>query len=471
MTDEIKQCRKALLISIMGMIQPKSRKDIPELLNEIDVPKAPDDEKFTKREYVDSRINRIKDTQLSSIASIFLKNYKDALLKWERFNLEELFWTTYPDPSSVRISKKARYDIARALLNDSLYINKERFLDLARRYWEKEDCSWGEIFNLNFSSSLDNAEKISEIEKCLLSFTEEIDKWTVEKFLEQMGAFDCSDFRFTSFFESLVSYHVCPKEDSQHELAFKINDAISKFGLEFKKIREEEGFPCFEFLTAGRINIKPKNLIFASLEKPDIRLLDAVNNHLEIMNEADKVLIYDRDFPAHGLSWKDLQDWWSDFNNLKDKNESKNSLYRRLFSSLPENSLPQKLFFKTFFKTFRKDIQRLPALLPEVWLHWDHVIIPKRREAALPRFRMDFLMLFPKNIRVVIEVDGKHHYTDENGNACSKTYAKMVSADRDLILAGYEVYRFSTSELNKNTYEKIVTDFFTRLFELHNCKV
>jgi hypothetical protein len=47
---------------------------------------------------------------------------------------------------------------------------------------------------------------------------------------------------------------------------------------------------------------------------------------------------------------------------------------------------------------------------------------------------------------VVLEVDGKQHYA--NGDTASPAlYSQMVSEDRRLRLAGYEVYRFGETEL------------------------
>jgi hypothetical protein len=65
---------------------------------------------------------------------------------------------------------------------------------------------------------------------------------------------------------------------------------------------------------------------------------------------------------------------------------------------------------------------------------------------------MDFLILFSSRHRVVLEVDGKHHYA--NGDTASPAlYSEMVSEDRRLRLAGYEVYRFGGTKL-------IVGNFF-----------
>jgi very-short-patch-repair endonuclease len=80
----------------------------------------------------------------------------------------------------------------------------------------------------------------------------------------------------------------------------------------------------------------------------------------------------------------------------------------------------------------------LPPLLPEVWLHWDAKTVRERGPDALLRFRMDFLLLLPHWVRAVLEVDGKHHYARDDGLADTTRYAKMVAADRELKLAGYQ---------------------------------
>lgn len=82
---------------------------------------------------------------------------------------------------------------------------------------------------------------------------------------------------------------------------------------------------------------------------------------------------------------------------------------------------------------------------------------------------MDFLMLLPGRQRIVIEVDGKHHFS-EGDLPSLKIYADMVSADRELRLAGYEVYRFGANELVGNGAEPKITDFLDKLFRLHRIR-
>jgi very-short-patch-repair endonuclease len=80
-------------------------------------------------------------------------------------------------------------------------------------------------------------------------------------------------------------------------------------------------------------------------------------------------------------------------------------------------------------------------------------------------------MLLPNSARVVIEVDGKHHYSDTDGRADARKYADMMAADRSLRLAGYEVYRFGVSELSGDDTDQKVADFFRQLFRIYHVPV
>src|SRR3546814_6890439 len=76
----------------------------------------------------------------------------------------------------------------------------------------------------------------------------------------------------------------------------------------------------------------------------------------------------------------------------------------------------------------------IPALIPQVYLHYDPSTQLTRRAAGesgspLARQRMDFLILFSSRHRVVLEVDGKQHYA--NGDTASPAlYSEMVAEDR-----------------------------------------
>lgn len=78
------------------------------------------------------------------------------------------------------------------------------------------------------------------------------------------------------------------------------------------------------------------------------------------------------------------------------------------------------------------------------------------------RERMDFLLLLPHGVRIVLEVDGKQHYA-EGDIASPKLYSEMVSEDRRLRLHGYEVYRFGGYELSRSSATDMLREFFDEL--------
>lgn len=211
---------------------------------------------------------------------------------------------------------------------------------------------------------------------------------------------------------------------------------------------------------------QPEDLIFASPRKPDIRFASAVDNDIEIVTNADQVLVYDRPIGPGGLRWRDLQEWWQETRAVADEDDAKRSLYRALAGSLPASSPPQRNLFDLYHEIHGSAVPDLPALLPEVWLHWDPKTVQQRGRAALLRFRMDFLLLLPRGERIVLEVDGAHHYATADGARPDPArYADEMRGDRELKLAGYEVFRFGATELqDRDQARALLREFFADLF-------
>jgi hypothetical protein len=449
--------RATLHAAVMATIQPQTRRDIPKILDALDIPSAFDDPLSSKTRYIESRLNLIADQRLPVVLEKFLAQHGQRLSSADRFDVEEQLWSITP---TIVINKRVRYKLAEALEDQTLYLKPTPFLSLIQRLWERTTTV--ELLLGNASNSLLNA-----VEQHVVRNR---DDWPVEHFFEQLGAFDASDRRFALFIEGLASSDVRPDEESQRAFVAAVNSALWESGIELREIAIEDGFPIFRFASLGGAAGRFKNLIFASPRKPDLRFRDAVNNDVEIVSGADEVLVYDRPLPTHGLRWHDLQTWWAEKQKL-DEDSAKRTLYKRLLSSLPENSPPQALVFKTFFSSFGPRIPELPALLPEVWLFWDPKTVRERGPEALLRHRMDFLMLFSHDIRVVIEVDGAHHYTDKAGKGDPHRYAAMVCADRDLRLAGYEVYRFGAAELDERGGPARAREFFEQLLKRYGIVV
>ncbi|MGV9387393.1 hypothetical protein ACWDRB_67315 [Nonomuraea sp. NPDC003707] len=204
-----------------------------------------------------------------------------------------------------------------------------------------------------------------------------------------------------------------------------------------------------------------KNIIFASTgHKPEIVLRDAINNVIEVVEHADTCLVYDRELTAAGLTWGELVAWWRDKRGLVGDDRSiGHDLYGRLRQCMkksPTEENPAELVvFNTYCERYAgEEGQRQPALLPQVYLHYDPLTKRERQTLRkgerLKRERMDFLLMLPGGVRIVIEVDGKHHYAEDD-LASPRLYSQMVAEDRALRLKGYEVYRFGGYELTEDS--------------------
>jgi hypothetical protein len=459
MTD--RDFRKLLSEAILERLKPQRRVDLPELSDALGLPPAPRLEGQSKAEYIKSRLGPIQDDRLDAIAEAFVAEHPFVGTADERtWKIQELLWVRCPGPP---IPKKYRNELARRLEKVPLFLKGQKFLEALRRLWVIDD-PWQELLAVQGGPPKSLARQIER------HVVQNEGDWSVEYLFERLGAFDVSDRRFGRLLEALASPEVRPDEEAQRTFVGLVNAVLVNCGIEMRETGSEGGYPVFSLAVRGAVAGRPKNLIFASSVKPDIRFRDAVNNDIEVASNADKVLVYDRSIPPEGLRWRDLQGWWQETSGC-DADTAKKTLYVRLMSSLPTGSPPQRLFFRTFFKVYGPAVPGLPALLPEVWLHWDPKTVQERGPRALLRFRMDFLMLLPAS-RIVVEVDGLHHFSDAGGRADAGRYSQMMTADRDLRLAGYEVYRFGASELLEPSIVRTrVKDFFDRLFRKHGITV
>lgn len=292
--------------------------------------------------------------------------------------------------------------------------------------------------------------------------------WTFDYLFDRLGALSASDARFSRFIESCVD-PVVRDSPEQEGLAAELNALLKPDGFVLRPADTLSGATVFRIvrLSAG-VAGKPKNLIFAANgPKPDLVLVDAINNDVRIAKNEQYCLVYAEPIPATGLLWQDLVGWWAAQANAVEGKTPERALYDRLEQSLASD--PERQLFKHYFKQYHKALgERLPALIPQVYLHYDPLTVRARAHGrVLPRQRMDFLVLFSAEERVVIEIDGKHHYAADNGSADPRRYADMVAADRELRLGGYEVYRFGGHEFTLSGVEENLDHFFSALFTRH----
>lgn len=440
--------RALLRPHVVALSATATHKTLPDIWRALGMP-VPDGE-GSKHDRMVASFDALPDGALESVAVQFLRIHSpDAAV---RNVIQDALWGLR---STLALSKRHRREVARAIDGD-VFLDAHQFEQLLDALFVLDDDPLGGFFG-NSSNSLR-----TRINRHVFRNPGD---WSAEMLFEQIGALDASDARFARFIEALAGPDVRPDEPSQRAFVDVVNKALHRTGLALRETDTRDGYPVFSLLRIDATDPgRPKNLIFASSAKPDLRFRDAVNNDIEIVSNADKVLVYDRPISGDGLRWSDLQAWWSDFTQTDDVQKAKDALYRRLRASLPQSSPPQQLFFESYFRVFAPAIPRLPALLPEVWLHWDPHTVEERGREALLRSRMDFLLLLPAGVRVVVEVDGKQHYAEEE-RASPVKYAALVAADRELQLRGYNVFRFGADELRDATAaHRVVKAFFTALF-------
>lgn len=419
---------------------------IPELLIKLGLPDNSGSP--SKRQHLAGAVLKATDEQRIVAVQRVLESIQ--LPERDRDVLQELLWD---DGTSPTIPARQRRDVAKNLERIDLALDRAGFEQVLGTFWQIDDRPF-----------LDFANKTPTLREEVIRHYINDPDWDAVTLFDKLGAYKCTDARFCRFLEALGSSTVMPDEPLQRVFIEAVNSALKPCGIHFYTSIGVDGYLTSTLVAIGGAGQpSPKNLIFGSRIKPDLRLGNTLDNDIEIVNGAEHVLMYDRPIGSSGLLWQDLQAWYAQTQGISDE-DAKVALYRRLEGSLPENSPPQALAFSCFFRAFQKDVPNLPALLPEVWFHWDPQTFKERGKEALLRCRMDFLLLMPGGVRVVIEVDGQHHYA-VNGKASPKLYAEMMAADRALRLVGCEVYRFGAEELGRAGADKMLIDFYRALFK------
>lgn len=297
---------------------------------------------------------------------------------------------------------------------------------------------------------------------------EKREKKSLNQRLQESNLHEVMDSRFFSFLEQIVHPYTRDNASAAQYVSI-IARHLLKDGLQFVALDEISGQQVYKVVAQTGVQEGVKNLIFASSGyKPEIVFDDALSNRIRIVRNAADCLIYNRPIKSNGLLWVDLVEWWSEERRVNPSAEQAAHLKVRLSKSLA--SPPEIVLFETYYQVFSKRLKRnLPALIPQVYLHYDPYSLKTYGVQYLTRQRMDFLLLLSNTARVVIEVDGKQHCAEGNVADPDK-YANMVSQDRELKLSGYEVYRFGGFELTESN-RGIVVDFFEKLFAKHGVDI
>lgn len=423
--------------------------DLPRVCEKLGLEPGEESEAFqSKSRYVKRRIDKSSEGDLITLVSHVLESYDD-------FDLLELLRKAKAG-WHMRITELTRRDLLRDLLQRGPFSGQLEATEFLARLWP-----------LDVLPSTDH--RFDTLFRDILQHTSINDDYTNEDLLDRVGVLGCSDEQFASFVELLV-HPLVRREQEQEEYVGVLNGYLRRDGFELLAVDEFSGYPVYALQSiAAGVEGRPKNLIFASTgPKPEIVISDAINNTIEIVRHAEHVLIYDSPIVAEGLTWSQLVVWW-EAKVVSYGEPADRALYKRLYQSL--TTPPEKNFFRAYYSHFKTLIGSLPALIPQVYLHYDPLTARQLGGTKrLLRQRMDFLMLLPHRVRIVFEVDGKQHYSE--GETASPTrYAEMVREDRELRLRGYEVFRFGAKELlDKHAAQRTTKEFFQQLFDRHKIR-
>lgn len=328
------------------------------------------------------------------------------------------------------------------------------------------------LFDLSGAADFFGPSKVDELR---IHATGSEPTWNARDVFEFVGATACPTRRFARLVESTLDPRI-RDADAQGTLAIALSEILLIDGYEVAQTGEISGRATYTVRQVRRgVEGRPKNLIFASIgPKPRLGFSDAIDNEIIVLDHAASCLIFDLPI-GNGLTWLDLVRWWMQREGLSNLVEARTALGKRLIASLDDG--PEKHLFAAYFRLFSETLgERLPALIPQVYLHYDPEVVRRLPDKqALFRQRMDFLMLLPGRQRIVIEIDGKHHYADGD-RADPRRYARMVEADRALRLRGYEVFRFGGAEFSlaneagNEAVDRLIASFFRQLFDAHGVK-
>lgn len=294
--------------------------------------------------------------------------------------------------------------------------------------------------------------------------------WTDEQFL-----YFCKEYVNPVFYRYEWDAENEERVSLQPQCVAAINLYLKDCGYELRpsgRIGDKVEYELVE-LTGVRGAIQ--GIVFAAVGKPDIVFSDFLNQNVEIPIAEDKYLYYNERIDTNGLKWSDLKEWYAN-NHLP----FETSFIDRMWSSVEHCGSPiEKKLFAAYLELVEEVGDNLPALLPQVYLYYDSKVQKERLTKIFDHQCMDFLMIVSESRRIVIELDGIQHYADDDevqlpGRpfpvhiASVDRYASMVSAQRDMTLAGYEVYRFGGKELYDDVEAKrLVKQFFKDLFVKH----
>ncbi|PFZ90015.1 hypothetical protein [Bacillus wiedmannii] len=177
----------------------------------------------------------------------------------------------------------------------------------------------------------------------------------------------------------------------------------------------------------------------------------------------DAYLVYHDKIPTEGLTWKRLYAWWENQRPTHNKPEDLMDIMKKVCNGA------ENRFLETYLHLYDDD--RYPAILPQVMIAYSPILskgdLKSLKIDPNHRYTMDFKVIPNKNTKILIEIDGKEHYSkliNKQYIAAPSLYAAQVKEDRELKLKGYSIFRFGGFEVMKGK-EKELSKEMKKVFD------
>lgn len=436
---------------IAEILVKESAYNLPYICERYDLDYGTENEAMmSKMKYIEKRLKVKNHLFIIDLAGRIAQDYesKELLRAIESYN----------DMNRFMINGNTRRALVDEIINGDMKIEGElNIVQFLNRIWDLRKISSAYGYKTN-------------MEESVYQHMIRNDDWSYSDLLDiHFDLIGSEDKIFTKFIETLVD-PIVRKGSEQKKMLRLINSYLIDDNYRLLENGSKLGMPTYKlrYINDG-VEGLVKNIIFAADgPKPEIVLIDAVNNDIDIVENKENCLIFDQTIPKSGLKWIELVGWWkrSSYHNTNEENVER-ELFLRLEKTLDKNlEVP---FFRKYYNKFKDELgSNLPALIPQVYLHYDPKTIKQlNNKKRLERQRMDFLMLLSDKHRIIIEIDGKHHYADKD-KASPKLYSDMVAEDRRMKLSGYDIYRFGGYELTYCNLDLLIEEFFRGLFNKYN---
>ena len=236
-----------------------------------------------------------------------------------------------------------------------------------------------------------------------------------------------------------------------------LNTVLAHDGYELVQVDDISGAPLFAPRRIGAgVRGTMKNLIFAAIgPKPEIVLIDAVNNDLRITGNAQGCLMYDRPLAAHGLTWAELTAWWADREGMasapaREVSSACTGGWTIRWATTAPNGGSCAPTRDRYVRARPGHPGADPAGLPALRPAHAQALPARRGTADPPAHGLPDAAAAPgpggNRVRRRAALRRRRRAT-QTPYANPRRYAEMVAEDRELRLAGYEVYRFGGVEL------------------------